>query len=197
MRMHELPEASALLRLIQAQNTAAAGGKPASQPQRAKPDTSTPQAAASSGGNARKTAMDDGSMRRILGASDLYQVLDVPRSASSGVIKKAYRKVSCNHCSPHNSLSCVFSQLALKYHPDKNQAPGAEDVFKSASLEFLGETLNASLCLQRLDTLSQYSVMQKRRIFTTRLVMMARPAHSLSLVTAAFTVEVACTIRRS
>ncbi|KAM9892847.1 hypothetical protein OXX69_011893, partial [Metschnikowia pulcherrima] len=32
---------------------------------------------------------------------DLYEVLEVDRSASSGEIKKAYRK------------------LALKYHPDK------------------------------------------------------------------------------
>ena len=44
-----------------------------------------------------------------------YDVLGVDRRATSAEIKKAYRK------------------LALKYHPDKNQSAGAEDVFKKVS----------------------------------------------------------------
>lgn len=46
---------------------------------------------------------------------DYYDVLGIPRDASKEDIKKVYRR------------------LALKYHPDKNKAPDAEERFKEIS----------------------------------------------------------------
>ena len=57
-------------------------------------------------------------MRRILGTQDHYTVLGVSKSATETQIKKAYHK------------------LALKLHPDKSKAHGADEAFKKFSKAF-------------------------------------------------------------
>eukprot|EP00357_Protocruzia_adherens_P003804 CAMPEP_0115022264 /NCGR_PEP_ID=MMETSP0216-20121206/31430_1 /TAXON_ID=223996 /ORGANISM="Protocruzia adherens, Strain Boccale" /LENGTH=295 /DNA_ID=CAMNT_0002394881 /DNA_START=55 /DNA_END=942 /DNA_ORIENTATION=+ len=56
--------------------------------------------------------------KTILGKKDFYDILGVSRQAAEDEIKKNYRK------------------LALKLHPDKNQAPSSTEAFKTVSKAF-------------------------------------------------------------
>eukprot|EP00898_Chlorokybus_atmophyticus_P002279 jgi/Chlat1/3051/Chrsp208S03294 len=57
-------------------------------------------------------------VKRIRSTTDYYEVLQLSKDCAEEDVRKAYRKI------------------ALKLHPDKNQAPGAEEAFKTVSKAF-------------------------------------------------------------
>ncbi|XP_046888878.1 dnaJ homolog subfamily B member 12b isoform X1 [Hypomesus transpacificus] len=69
-------------------------------------------------------------VKRIKLCNDFYEILGVKKDASEDDLKKSYRK------------------LALKFHPDKNQAPGATEAFKAIG--------NAYAVLSHSDKRRQY-----------------------------------------
>ncbi|XP_069548801.1 dnaJ homolog subfamily B member 12a [Brachyistius frenatus] len=81
-------------------------------------------------------------VRKIKSCKDYYQILGVEKSASEEDLKKAYRK------------------LALKFHPDKNHAPGATEAFKAIG--------NAYAVLSNTEKRRQYDQYGEERTHPTR-----------------------------
>lgn len=65
---------------------------------------------------------------RVKQCKDYYEILGVSRGASEEDLKKAYRK------------------LALRFHPDKNHAPGATEAFKGEPVFLPRPGENKGLC---------------------------------------------------
>ncbi|KAL3637633.1 hypothetical protein CASFOL_018504 [Castilleja foliolosa] len=93
-----------------------------SSPSRTGPRRRVPSPAtgpsSSSSSSAAYTAEHVTVVREIKKKKDYYEILGLEKSCSAEDIRKAYRKIS------------------LKVHPDKNQAPGAEEAFKMVSKAF-------------------------------------------------------------
>ncbi|XP_041340161.1 dnaJ homolog subfamily B member 14 isoform X1 [Pyrgilauda ruficollis] len=116
-KLYPTETARVLLEAITKNGSAAGGGaycrKPASNSDQSKPN-STKESNASAAGESGKGYNKD-QMEGVLSikkCKNYYEVLGVSKDAGEEDLKKAYRK------------------LALKFHPDKNHAPGATEAFK-------------------------------------------------------------------
>ncbi|OVA00440.1 DnaJ domain [Macleaya cordata] len=81
-------------------------------------------------------------VRQIRKQKDYYEILGVEKNCSVEDVRKAYRK------------------LSLKVHPDKNQAPGAEEAFKAVSKAF--QCLSDEESRKRYDVVGSDEVVYER-----------------------------------
>lgn len=67
----------------------------------------------------------------VVAAKDYYEILGVKREASDKEIKRRFRQLGTSKTLSLFSHLAAFLSLALKYHPDKNKEPKAEETFRS------------------------------------------------------------------
>ncbi|XP_016336531.1 dnaJ homolog subfamily B member 14-like [Sinocyclocheilus anshuiensis] len=89
---------------------------------------------------------------RMKRCRDFYEILGVPKDASDDDLKKAYRK------------------LALRFHPDKNCAPGATEAFKAIG--------NAYAVLSNPEKRQQYDQCGDQGPVETSSHASAQPSHA-------------------
>lgn len=91
IRMHETAEAKELLSALQSRGRGQSPSEPSASPRSSPPTpSSSPPSTPTSVSYSEK---DVEVARRVVRCKDLYEVLQVPRTASEAEIKKAYRKV--------------------------------------------------------------------------------------------------------
>ncbi|NP_001085946.1 DnaJ heat shock protein family (Hsp40) member B12 S homeolog [Xenopus laevis] len=105
---------------------------------------STPSANGEAGGETGKSYTPDQleAVKRIKQCKDYYEILGVTREATEDDLKKSYRK------------------LALKFHPDKNYAPGATEAFKAIG--------NAYAVLSNAEKRKQYDQFGEEKVSSSR-----------------------------
>lgn len=127
INLESTPEALKLLEIItkEASSSSKASGaethaSSSTTSSRAHPKS---KASESSGGTTEKATYTEAQIKlvrrvRNCKVTDYYEILELEKTCEEGDVKKAYRK------------------LALQLHPDKNNAPGADEAFKMVSKAF-------------------------------------------------------------
>ncbi|XP_062989056.1 dnaJ homolog subfamily B member 12 isoform X2 [Elgaria multicarinata webbii] len=118
--------------------------KESTNPNRRKMSGDFTSANGEAGGDISKGYTQDqvDAVKRVKQCKDYYEILGVSRDASDEDLKKAYRK------------------LALKFHPDKNHAPGATEAFKAIG--------NAYAVLSNPEKRKQYDQFGDAKVSPTR-----------------------------
>ncbi|XP_053306042.1 dnaJ homolog subfamily B member 12 [Spea bombifrons] len=118
--------------------------EPSSPRRRKNASDSTPSANGEAGGDTGKTYTPDQleAVKKIKQCKDYYEILGVTRDATEEDLKKSYRK------------------LALKFHPDKNRAPGATEAFKAIG--------NAYAVLSNAEKRRQYDQFGEEKVSASR-----------------------------